>query len=137
VSLADTLAAGRAAAEARMPSVAKVHRKTGSASQNESTGLVSPTWTDVITSTPFRLSGAVRGSASYRTQDLGADVEVASRIGHFPAATTGLQDGDYVEITSGENAGLVFRIIEATWQDQATAVRVPVEAVVRPTEWGA
>jgi hypothetical protein len=63
------------------------------------------------------------------------EVQLAVRVGHFPAATTLLRDGDLIEITAGENAGLVLQIIEAAWQDQATARRVPVMAVQRPAEW--
>jgi hypothetical protein len=52
-----------------------------------------------------------------------------------PADTSGLLDGDLVEMTGGENAGLVLRVLEVAFQDQATARRLPVVEVQRPEEW--
>ena len=66
----------------------------------------------------------------------GVEQTVALRTAKFPAETAGLRDGDHIEITSGENAGRAFRIVEATGQDQATALRLPVYEVARPVEWG-
>lgn len=126
----------RAEAEARMVSTVTVRRQTGRSAQNETTGKEAPVWDDVHTAIPFRLGGSNAGSAGSRTIHVGdGDVEVAVRVGHFPATTTDLADGDLIDITAGENAGLVLRIVEADWQDQATARRVPVVSVQRPGEW--
>lgn len=127
----------RAQAESRMLSTVAVMRKTGETTQDEATGLEVPEWATVIAASPFRLGGSNAGSATYRTLDVGgARVEVAVRIGHFPAETSGLADGDLIDVSAGENAGLVLQIVEADWQDQATARRVPAVATQRPSEWG-
>lgn len=123
----------RAEAEARMLSTATVRR---SGAMVVVDGIESPGWADVVTDVPFRLGGADRGGAGTRTVTIGeTEVQLAVRTGSFPAGTTGLQDGDLIEITAGENAGLVLRIVEAAWQDQATARRVPVVEEQRPEEW--
>ena len=124
----------RSYAEARMTSRCTVRRKGGPPVLVD--GFKVPGWTVVHTDLPVRIGGTTRGASTARRDDIGAgEVEIAVRTAHFPAATTDLADSDYVEITSGENAGLVLRIVEATWQDQATARRVPVVSVVRPKEW--
>lgn len=138
MTLYDAIAAElpglRAEAEARMTSRCTVRRKGGTPVIVD--GFKVPGWTVVHTDLPIRLGGTTRGASSARRDDIGSgEVEVAVRTAHFPAATSDLADSDYVEITSGENAGLVLRIVEATWQDQATARRVPVVSVVRPKEW--
>lgn len=121
-----------------MASTVTIRRKTGTTVQNETTGLKAPVWTAVYTNIPFRLAGADRGGSTSRTAVIGGvTVTVASRTGHLPHDTDDLQDGDLIDITAGENAGKVLHIIEATWQDQATARRVPVYEVQRPSEWGA
>lgn len=132
--LSGRLARGRAMAEARMLSEAVVMRKTGDM-VTDPDGFKSPEWATVLTS-PFRLGGADAGSSGSRTVTIGgAELNLALRTGHFPHDTVGLADGDLIEILAGENAGLVLRIVEATWQDQATARRVPVVEAQRPEEW--
>lgn len=85
---------------------------------------------------PFRLAGPPRGGGGSRTARIGdVDVELAVRVAHFPASTSGLRDGDLIEVTSGENVGGFLRIVEASWQDQATALRVPVVEAQRPGGW--
>lgn len=124
----------RAEAEARMTSTATVRRLSERVEQDEETGLEVPVWDDIYTG-PFRLGGS-SGAAGTRTVTIGGvEVQVATRVAHFPASTTDLTDGDLIDLTAGENAGLVLRIVEADWQDQATARRVPVVAVDRPEEW--
>lgn len=128
----------RAEAEARMVSTVTIRRKTGLTAQNETTGLKDPIWDEVYTDHPFRLGGADRGGSGTRTVTIGGvETQVAARVGSLPASTDDLRDGDLIDITAGENAGVVLHIIEATWQDQATARRVPVFEVQRPSEWGA
>ena len=124
----------RRQAESRMTSRCTIRRKGGPAVVVD--GFKVPAWTTVHTDLPVRIGGASRGASSARRDDsAGAEVEVPVRTAHFPATTTGLADGDYIEVTSGESPGLVLRIVEATWKDQATARRVPVVGVVRPKEW--
>lgn len=132
-----TLPRLRAQAEARMVSRAKVRRKTGKNAQNPTTGREDPVWTVEHTDLPFRLGGSPRGYSPTRTLRVaGVEREVAVRVGNMPFFTDNLRDGDLIEITAGENAGLVVQIVEATGQDQATARRVPVFEVQRPSEWG-
>jgi hypothetical protein len=125
----------RAEAEARMTSRAKVRRNTG-ATTTGGDGFEVPVWDVIYADVAFRLGGANAGGSGMRTVVVGTtEVQLAVRVGSFPAATNLLRDGDLIDITAGENAGLVLQIIEAGWQDQATARRVPVMAVQRPAEW--
>lgn len=115
---------------------ATVRRKSGSTTVD---GMEVPTWTTVASGVPFRVSA---GNASLSTpgatrRQVVGNVEtmLASRVGHFPASFTDLADNDLIEVTAGENTGLVLRVVEATWLDQSTARRVPVVEVQRPEEW--
>jgi hypothetical protein len=100
-----------------MTSRCTVRRKTGATTTNAA-GLAVPVWEDVYTSLPVRVAGT-------------------SNELHFPHDTTGLVDNDLVEITSGDCAGLVFRLTEADFADQVTARRVAAVATTAPAEWGA
>lgn len=121
-------------AESRMWSRATVRRK-GAKTRNVD-GTVSAGWTTILTGVPFRLGGSHRGGGGYRTVRIGeVEMQVAVRTGHMPAATTGLADLDFIDVTSGENAGVVLCIAETSGQDQATALRMPVFEVQRPAEW--
>jgi hypothetical protein len=121
----------RAEAEARMTSRCTVRRKNGTPAQNESTGLVGATWTDVHTDLPFRL--VPKGGRSVEVG--GVEYSEATARGDMPWDTTDLRDGDYIEITSGEWAETVISVVEAVKGDQRTARRVPVVEVARPVEW--
>lgn len=130
----SALLAGRRAAEARMTSRVTIYRRTGLTAQNETTGREVPTWETVATDVPFRL-GSTRGAGASRTTGIeGSEVEVALRTGHLPYDRSVL-DGDYLDVTDGENAGTAWVVVEGDWQDQATARRVPIVAVTRPEEW--
>ncbi|UUW88398.1 DUF6093 family protein [Pimelobacter simplex] len=127
---------GRAAARARMRSRCTVKRKTG-ATTKDSEGFTVPVWATVHTDLPLRLAGVARGAASSRAAKVGgAETQIPVRVANLPHDTTDLADGDLIEIDVGENAGLVLQIVEATWQDQATARRIPVTGTERPEEWG-
>lgn len=107
-----------------------IRRKTGETAEGENV------WADVYTALPMRLSGTIRGqSQSRHVETAGVGFEIAMRTANFPVSTDDLRDNDLVEITSGDNAGTVLRIVEADFQDQATARRVPVVAAPRPAEW--
>lgn len=141
MSLQDAIAAElpflRAQAEGRMVSRVTIRRKTERFEQNEWTGVEEPVWDEVYVDHPFRLGGTDRGGSGTRTLTLGGvELQVAIRTGHLPATTSDLADDDFIEVTVGENAGDVFRIVEADWQDQSTARRVPLISEDRPTEWG-
>lgn len=125
----------RARAESRMLSTVAVMRDTGTTTE-DADGFQVPVWATVYASTPFRLGGSNQGSTGTRAVTVGTtELQLAVRTGHFPFDTDLLQDGDLIDVTAGENAGLVLRIVEADPQDQATARRVPVVAVQRPEEW--
>lgn len=135
MSFPTTVIAGREAAEARMTSRVTVRRKTGLTTQDEDTGEEVPEWAVVHTKLPFRLGGST-GAGTTRRVTIGAEeFQQALRTGHLPADTDDLLDADLLEVTAGENVGRVLRVVEATWQDQATARRVPVVEVDRPEEW--
>lgn len=118
-----------------MTSRVTIRRDTGNLVQNEETGLEVPEWDLVYTDLPFRL-GVSRGFTppSKRITPGGVDVQVALRLGHFPAGTN-LADADMVEVTAGENAGTVWRVVEGDSADQLTARRVPLTSEDRPEEW--
>ena len=129
------MAAGRQAAEARMTSRVTVMRATGGTTTGPD-GFQVPEWATVLTDVPFRLGGAPQGSSGYRTVTVGSsEVQVPVRTGHFPALFVDLADNDLILVTAGENVGIVLRIVEADWQDQATARRLPVVGTERPEEW--
>lgn len=126
----------RAQAESRMLSRATIRRKTGRAEPDESTGLQVTVWETIHADIPCRIAGMAANSSPYRTVNIaGASMEVAARVAHFPHDTTGLRDGDLIDVTAGETAPSVWHIIEADAADQQTALRVPVIAAERPEEW--
>lgn len=136
MSYASVLEAGRARAQSRMLSTATVRRKTGQMVKSEN-GYESPEWVIVATDTPMRLGGTAANSAPYKTETPNtSEINYAARIAHFPASLSGLRNDDLIEVTAGENAGTVWRVIAAAWQDQSTARRLPCEQVERPSEWG-
>ena len=123
-------------AEARMQSRVAVMRKTGLTTQNETTGEEVPEWATVHTDLPFRSDGGSTGDGGSRGVTIGGvTFEEATGVGHFPAATVDLEDGDLVDVTAGEWAGDVFRIVKALRFDQKTARRLPIVEEVRPAEW--
>lgn len=123
----------RANAESRMLSRVQVQRRAGTTTA--SNGLEVAAWSTVHADLPFRVSGG-RGAAGSQIVTIGGvEAQVPVRVGHFPATTADLRDGDLVEVTAGENVGAVFRVVEAGWQDQATARRVALVGVQRPAEW--
>lgn len=126
----------RARAESRMLSRAIIRRKTGQMAQNEDNGRQYPVWAVTHTALPVRIATSAAGAGQTRQITLpGGAVNLAMRTAHLPAATTNLRDGDHIEVTSGESAGLVLKVLEADMSDQKTARRLPVEAVQRPEEW--
>lgn len=135
--LSTALIRGRAAAEARMLSRCTIRRKTD-ATTTDGDGNEVPVWATTYTAHPLRLVSESTGSTqSRRVETAGVQFELAVRTAHLPASTSDLRDGDLIDVTSGDNAGMVLRVIEADWADQTTARRVPVVATQRPTEWSA
>lgn len=127
----------RALAESRMISTCAVMRKTGDTTTGAN-GLEVPEWATVYASVPCRVAGRSGGAAPSRTTLVGgAEFETASRELHLPSTTTGLRDGDLVEITSGDCDGLVVRLLDVETADQVTARRLRVEETRRPEEWAA
>lgn len=123
----------RAEAAARMTSTCTIRRRTGERDTDPS-GIDVEVWATVYTG-PVRIAGAARGASPVTGRDNRAvEVNHAHRDASLPLGTA-VADGDLIEITAGDTTGLVFRIVEAAGKDQATALRVPVEAVERPPEW--
>lgn len=84
------------------------------------------------------LIGRLDGSDGTRTLTVGqTEVQVAVRVWKCPAATVDLQEGDVIQISAGENAGIYLRVVEAAWEDQATQRRVPVVETQEPEGWSA
>lgn len=114
-------------------STVTIHRKTGRVVQDPVTGLEVPGWATPHTALPFRLVGGTFNKLTIG----GVTFDEATARGDFPASTVDLADNDLVEITAGEWAGSVYRVVEAIKGDQRTARRVPVVEAQRPSEWGA
>lgn len=118
-----------------MTSRVRVRRSTGRTVQDEETGREVPQWATVAT-VPFRLRGGRNGSVGTKAVTTGGvELQLATAEGHVPADTP-VQDGDLLEVTSGENAGTVWRVVESNRGDQQTARRVPIIEARRPAEWG-
>ena len=127
------LAAGRAAALQGLESRVTIHRLTGAPTTVD--GYEVPGWSTVAVAVPFRLGTTSTGDGGSRTVTIGGvEFSQATAVGHLPAGTD-LADGDLLDITVGEWAGSVFRVVEAVKGDQQTARRVPVVEVPRPEEW--
>ena len=125
---------GRAAAEARMTSRAVVMRKTGA--KVKVNGYDVPEWASVHVDLPWRTAAGSSGDGGSRGVTVGGvTFEEATGVGHCPATTADLRDDDLVEVTTGEWAGDVYRIVAAIRYDQKTARRLPVVGAARPTEW--
>lgn len=134
MSLPSVLADGRVLAEARMTSTALVHRRTSTTTQDLDTGREYPVWSTVLQS-QVRVSTSAP-SVQTRTSSIpGGSVNLALLTVHFPAGTPRLNDGDLIEVTAGESAGLVLQVLESDPAEQKTAYRVSVQAVQRPEEW--
>jgi hypothetical protein len=119
-----------------MTSRVTVRRKTGNMVQNEETGEEVPEWLVIHTDLPFRLDGSSTGDGgSHEVNIGGVTYEQATAVGHFPALTADLEDGDFVDVTSGEWPGAVFSIVAAVRADQKTARRLPIAEESRPEEW--
>ena len=121
----------QAEALARMTSRVDVRRKTG-ATTTDANGWEIPVWEVVAYDVPFRLVGGDTRKVTVG----GVDFQEATARGDLPWDTADLADDDYLDITAGEWAGSVFRVVEAVKGDQRTARRVPVAEVPRPEEWG-
>ncbi|MCM0622715.1 DUF6093 family protein [Nocardioides bruguierae] len=137
MSLNDTLARGRAKAEARMTSTCTIRRAGELGPRDDADGTRTRNWDDIYVDLRCRIGGSSRGAATTRRLDVGGDVDVqaAARVAHMPWDTTDLADGDLLEVLTGDCAGLVFRLTETDGQDQATARRIPAVATQRPEEW--
>lgn len=110
-------------------------RRKGSGTTTNGAGFKRPAWDVVAADVPCRVAGT-RAASGVRHETVGdVQIESALRVLHLPATTSGLRDGDYAEVTSGDTAGLVLRLVDTQFQDQATARRVQVIEVQRPEEW--
>lgn len=131
------LGAMQARAESRMTSRCTIRRiDPDDPRTTGGDGFDGDNWVVVAQDVPCRMAGAARGGTGARRQTVGTvEIEAALRVLHLPASTTGLADGDVVEVTAGDTAGLVARLVDVEWQDQATARRVSAVEIQRPSEW--
>jgi hypothetical protein len=144
VSVESVLARGRRAAEAILPSTGTIRRHTGTRVTGPD-GIEVDGWTVTYTDHPMRLRdvSTSRAGAAPRTTgraQQGVEVNharhiVALRPFDDAGVALDLADGDVIEVTSGENAGAILRIVESDWADDKTTRRVPVEATERPRGW--
>lgn len=118
-----------------MTSTADVRRRTGVMAQDPDTGREYPVWTVVHAAIPLRVGTTAPSTQTVQTSIPGGTVNRALLTAHFPASTTDLRDGDLIEVTAGETAGLVLEILESDPSDQKTARRVSVRSVQRPERW--
>lgn len=148
--IGDDLAAAlpelRQHAESRMESRCTLLRPTGRMDQDEDSGREYPVWQTLAVNVPLRVAGPPRSASPSRAESVpGGDVQTGRPIGSVPlviewlddvpAADREHRDGDHIDVTAGETAGLVLSIVEADPTDQTTARRFTVEAVQRPEEW--
>lgn len=119
-------------AEQRMTSRVTIRRESGR-TQDEY-GQDVNAWSVVATDVPFRLDNGRDANTSRVVRVGEQEFETATSTGHLPALTP-LRDGDWLEVTAGESAGAVVRVVEAKSADQKTALRVPVYEVNRPEGW--
>lgn len=122
---------GRAAAEARMLSRCTIRRDAGLAPQDPETGRQPRDWEVIHADLRCRLTG----NEARNVAAAGGEVDVPARILRVPWNTTGLADGDLIELTAGDATGLVLRIVEIAGSDQTTELRLPVIGAQRPEEW--
>ena len=122
------IARARRAALAQLSSRVTVRRGSGTQKVN---GIEVSGWADVHVDLPFRLVGG----RSHTVTVGGVQFEEATALGDMPADTTDLADDDLIDITAGEWAGSVFRVVEAVKGDQSTVRRVPIVETQRPKEW--
>lgn len=114
---------------------ATVRRITGRTEEDPLTGARTPVWDVIEADLPCRLAGSSNATSSRTVTAGDVEAQVSTRELHVPATTKTLRDGDLAEITAGENAGAIYRLIEVDARDQATTLRIPVVAVTRPEEW--
>lgn len=128
----------RAEATARMTSIIRVRRTTGRLAQDPDTGREAPVWSTPHDELPAKLRTNRGGDGASSSSTEGGVTTVRGRRElHVPYGTRDLRDDDLVEFTSGEWEDSVWRIVDASpGGDQATARRLPVVEVTRPTEWG-
>lgn len=133
---ATELAEFRAEARARMLSRVKVWREGSPAGQNEDNGLEGSTWSAVYTDWPFRLRRSSLAGSSNGTKRVtiaGVVYQMSIADGNFPVGTK-LKDADIIEIVTGDHPGTYWKVVEASQQDQQSAVRVPVIEVQKPRD---
>lgn len=134
MSLADTLARGRAAAEALMTDTGYVRRASGFTT-NETTGVVTPTWTNVYASSGAPGVCRVQDGIGSTAADVAGSstADLAGVVVSFPIAATGIQPGDQVVIvTAAHDAALparVFTVTRVLAKSHATARRLWCEEV--------
>lgn len=134
MSVAALLARGRAAAEALMTDTCYV-RRAGAPTTNETTGAVTPTWSNIYASQAApgvcRVQDGIGSSSAEAGENLS---QLAGVVVSLPvAAATGIIPGDQVVIvTAAYDTGLparVFTVTRVLAKSHATARRLWCEEV--------
>lgn len=120
-----------------MTSRCTVWRKTGGYVVNGD-GAQVPEWAAVYVNLPCRVSSGSSSDGGSRGVTIGAvTFEDATGVVHLPHPSDLLEDDDLFELTEGDWAGDVYRIVAAIRYDQQTARRLPIVEAARPEEWAA
>ena len=135
MSVATLLANGRAAALALMTDTGYV-RRAGTPATDETTGVVTPTWSDVYASSGspgvLRVQEASTGNTEAQVGAV-AQSDLAAVVVSLPVSATGITPGDQVVITAAaHDPGLVARVFTVTRvlaKSHATARRLWCEEV--------
>ncbi len=133
MNLTGLLARGRAAAEALMTDTGHV-RRAGALATDPTTGVVTPTWSDVYASAatpgPLRVQ---QGTGSTEAQAAEHQSAIAGVVVSLPIAEGDVRPGDQVVVaTSAHDAALpgrVFTVMQVLAKSHATARRLWCEEV--------
>jgi len=106
MSRASALARGQAAALASMVDACTIRRRTGEAT-NPDTSVITPTWASLYAG----VCRVQQSLAQADQHDVGEDFQLRLRlVVQLPVTVTGLQVNDEITITSSRDADLVGRV---------------------------
>lgn len=133
MSAVTAVLAGRRAAEALMLDTCTIRRKTGSSTDN-TTGVVTPTWSTVYTGR-CKIQRSSVGGAGARRDVAEASLVITQVALHLPVVgSEGLLEADEATIDTAELdtdlVGKVFRVDGPASGSMKTARRLPVAEVL-------
>jgi len=133
VTLDGLIARGRAAAEALMTDTGYV-RRAGTPTTNETTGVVTPTWTDIYASSgtpgPLRVQQGIGATDAQAGEH---QSQVAGLVISLPITEADVRPGDQVVVSTSTYdpalVGRVFTVSRVLAKSHATARRLWCEEV--------